>query len=313
MSTKVPRRRDADGFWAITTYFNPMRYRRKHANYQRFRERLGVPLVAVELAHGPDFELGVDDAEILVKLRGHDVLWQKERLLNVALEALPISCDKVTWLDCDVIFESDDWLDCTRRLLERVSLVQPFSHVHRMPPDWGPGQAPSPDAEVLRSVPFLIASGMPVATCLGTPASQIQCTPGHAWAANRALLDEHGVYDACIVGGADTAIARAAYGRFDDALRLQPLHAEHYLAWAKPFHAAVRSNVAYVEGKLFHLWHGKTEHRRYRERNESLRRFAFNPFTDVVRDRQGVWQWNSEKPEMHEFVRDYFSSRREDG
>ena len=59
-----------------------------------------------------------------------------------------------------------------------------------------------------------------------------------------ALLDEHQFYDACIVGGADSAIARAAYGRFDDALRLQHLHAEHYLAWAIPFHEAVRSNVA---------------------------------------------------------------------
>ncbi|HEY4408094.1 MAG TPA: hypothetical protein VGN55_25860 [Xanthobacteraceae bacterium] len=311
-TTKARGGREVDGFWAITAYFNPMGYRRKHANYRLFRERLGVPLVAVELAYSPDFELGVDDAEILVKLRGRDILWQKERLLNVALRALPSSCTKVAWLDCDVIFAAEDWLERTSLLLDRVRLVQPFSHVHRMPPDWQPDWERAPDPEALRSVPFLIASGMPVATCLGTPASAIRCSPGYAWAANRRFLEEHQLYDACIVGGADTAIARAAYGRFEDALRLQTLHAEHYLAWANPFHDAVRSSVAFVEGHLFHLWHGRTEHRRYRERNEGLRRFEFDPFTDVAND-HGAWRWNSEKPEMHAYVRDYFSARREDG
>jgi hypothetical protein len=49
--------RGAEGLWAITSYFNPMKYQRRRANYRLFRERLGVPLVTVELAYGPDFEL----------------------------------------------------------------------------------------------------------------------------------------------------------------------------------------------------------------------------------------------------------------
>ena len=68
---------DAGGLWAITSYFNPIGYRRRPANYRLFRERLNVPLVTVELAYGPDFELTQSDADILVQLRGEDVLWQK--------------------------------------------------------------------------------------------------------------------------------------------------------------------------------------------------------------------------------------------
>src|SRR5438093_8021963 len=93
-------RRDADGLWAVTAYFNPMRYRRKRANYRLFRAHLDVPLVAVELAYGCDFELVDDDADILVRLRGRDVLWQKERLLNLALEALPARWRTVAWVGC---------------------------------------------------------------------------------------------------------------------------------------------------------------------------------------------------------------------
>src|SRR4051812_27505421 len=97
------------GLWAITSYFNPMGYRRRLANYKLFHARLNVPLVAVELAYGPDFELNAGDADVLVQLRSQDVLWQKERLLNLAMRSLPSGCRYVVWLDCDIIFEADDW------------------------------------------------------------------------------------------------------------------------------------------------------------------------------------------------------------
>jgi hypothetical protein len=42
-------------------------------------------------------------------------------------------------------------------------------------------------------------------------------------------------------------------------------------------------------------------------------RFQFDPFEDIAIDCQGVWRWNSDKREMHDYVRDYFASRMEDG
>jgi hypothetical protein len=305
--------RNRGDFWAITSYWNAVHYRRKYANYRSFREHLNVPLVAVELAFEDDFELRKEDADILIQLRGGDVLWQKERLLNLALRALPDSCRNVTWVDCDVVFGLPDWHELAAKLLKRASLVQLFSRVYRMPPDWKPGQQIPSDAELLHGSPYLIASGMPVTTCLSTPASQISCGHGYAWAASRRLLDRHGLYDALVIGGADSAIARAAYGRFDDALRLQALHRDHYLAWAQPFHRSVASNVTFLDGDIFHLWHGKTTDRRYRARNEEFMRFQFNPFTDLVADRNGAWRWNSDRREMHDYVRNYFVVRREDG
>ena len=66
-------------------FFNPVRYQRRLANYKVFRQRLDVPLIAIELAYGPNFELQQHDAEILLQIRGDAVLWQKEKLLNLAL------------------------------------------------------------------------------------------------------------------------------------------------------------------------------------------------------------------------------------
>ena len=82
----------AGDLWGITTYFNPAQYKRKLQNYHQFRtasKKQGLPLIVVELAFGEHkFELTKDDAEIVIQRRCNTVLWQKERLLNIALEFL---------------------------------------------------------------------------------------------------------------------------------------------------------------------------------------------------------------------------------
>src|SRR5208282_3056212 len=113
--------------WAITSYFNPSNSRARLINYRIFKEHLRVPVVAVELSFGAQFELQSDDADIVVRLVGRDVLWQKERLLNLALRALPPECEAVAWLDCDVVFASSEWPERTQATLEKFSIVQLFS------------------------------------------------------------------------------------------------------------------------------------------------------------------------------------------
>jgi len=49
----------------------------------------------VELSFDGRFELTDDDADILVQLSGGAVLWQKERLLNLALNAVPSAVKNV--------------------------------------------------------------------------------------------------------------------------------------------------------------------------------------------------------------------------
>jgi hypothetical protein len=329
----------AAGLWAITSYFNPMGYRRRLANYRLFRARLNVPLVAVELAYGPDFELNADDADVLIQLRGRDVLWQKERLLNLALQALPGECSNVAWLDCDVIFEDDDWPERVNKALQDSAILQPYSHVYHLPREWAGG----PMAKQLprQSVAFAIASGTPAAACLGESSVSgiFNYSRGFAWAARRELLEKHRFYDALIVGGGDRALAATIYDCHVGMMHYlgmddRPPHdlndwqkeqylsegfrhsnskrKDHYLAWGQPFYNSVRANVGFVEGNLFHLWHGRSENRRYRERIEGLRQFEFDPFTDIAIDQNGAWTWNSNKHELHDYVRAYFAGRRED-
>ena len=48
----------------MTSYYNPVRYKRRLSNYRLFRANLGVPLVAVELSFDG---LTEKDADILVQ------------------------------------------------------------------------------------------------------------------------------------------------------------------------------------------------------------------------------------------------------
>jgi hypothetical protein len=302
--------------WAITSYFNPMHYERRRTNYYLFRKSLKVPLITVELAYGRDFELVETDADILVQLRGKHVMWQKERLLNLALNALPPDCRKVVWMDCDVFFDSEDWAERVSYLLDHSMLVQAFSDVHHLSPNRGSRETQSPTLFTQPSAVSTIASGVDAAELFARPNERgpYSTSKGLAWAARREELNKNGLYDACIIGGGDLAMISAVYGCFDIAMRnMNDRQKEHYLGWARRCYEMYREEINFLHCRLFHLWHGEVERRHYRERHDGLRRFDFNPFEDIAYDENGSWCWNTDKPDMHEYVRNYFAARREDG
>jgi hypothetical protein len=311
-----PGRRAAD-LWAITAYFNPVGYRRRLTNYREFRRRLAAPLVTVELATSRAFELGPDDADILVRIKDGDVLWQKERLLNIAWQHLPPGCRKVAWLDADVFFASDDWVDAAAAQLDSVPLIMLFSRVGELGPDTPlEGSPPLATCEVGHSIAHRWPTGAPPAGSLRSDLRAARTHSGLAWASRREIVDDLGLYDACVVGSGNRAIACAALGAFDDAvgyLCMNPRWAAHYLAWGRRFHERVQGRVACLEMTAFHLWHGDLARRRYAERHHDFSRYDFDPTSDIGAADGGAWLWTSDKPAMHEFVRSYFEARREDG
>ncbi|MBT8398023.1 MAG: hypothetical protein KJN92_13705, partial [Gemmatimonadetes bacterium] len=87
----------------------------------------------------------------------------------------------------------------------------------------------------------------------------------------------------------------------------------HYRAWAKGFFEAVEGRVGYIPGRVFHLWHGDLLDRQYASRLKILNDHSFDPFSDISLDPQGIWRWDSHKPQLHREIRAYFESRKEDG
>jgi len=301
--------------WSITAYFNPCRYKSRLENYKRFRETLQTPLITVELAFDGRFELDSDSAEILIRKHGADVMWQKERLLNIAIEELPSECSAVAWLDCDVLFSRQDWPEASLRALEKSPLIQPFSTARDMLDRYSGALGEA-------------ASSYAASYCRGTPVEMTfeydedrvpqrrLSAPGFAWAARRELITSTRFYDACILGAADRAMLQAASGRIEQEIEARmpsKAHAQHYRAWAVPFHRAVVGRIGYIPGDIVHLWHGDFRDRQYRIRFEDFGRFEFDPEQDIALDCQACWRWASPKPELHAFARTLFALRHEDG
>ena len=89
----------------------------------------------MELSQNDDYHLRPGDADILVQIKCPDLLWQKERLFNIGLQSVPRGCDTVAWLDCDAVFESDDWPERASNLLENYRIVMPFKYMYELPKD----------------------------------------------------------------------------------------------------------------------------------------------------------------------------------
>jgi hypothetical protein len=307
-------RKSKNSFWAITSFFNPTGSARRLYNYHLFRQALDLPLVTVEWSWtkgGPDLQLRDDDAEILIQLSGPDLIWQKERLLNLAIKALPMDCRYVAWLDCDVLFDNPYWHDLVALKLEECPVVQPYNVLVNLGPDGQPLQADKLGGRVRRAIgdPTIQAS-IPWDSL--RHGMSVIC--GYAWAGRIELLRKHGLYDACVIGSGDRAIFNAAIGRFADAayMRMNPSRFAHYLRWANPFYRDVAGRIGWISGQMRNLWHGSILDRKYEQRHVDFEAYDLDPVQDLEIDEAGCWRWATAKPEMHAFLIDYFFGRNED-
>jgi hypothetical protein len=274
--------------------------------------------VTVELSFDGRFELTDEDADILVQLSGGAVLWQKERLLNLAIKAVPTNTENVAWLDCDVLLERADWVDEANGKLDEFNVVQLFSEVVHVDPedcekqsDHRNGHAYAPGVASLSNARDLLLVGRPEKFVL----KKVRFNPGLAWAAKRKVLEDCGFYDAAIVGGGDSLMAYAMYGRFEALIErflLDPTRRQHYLKWAIPFHKSIAESVGHVSGTIYHLKHGDIKNRGYFDRQDGLAGFDFNPDIDLRIGANGAWHWARPRPDLEDFLRNYFIDRAED-
>lgn len=303
-----------DDLCVVVSYFNSHRYRTKRQNFERFAEpirRSGIRLLVVECAFdAAPFELPASHESH--KIRGSDVMWQKERLLNHAVAQLPNECRKVAWLDADILFENPHWAVETARLLDSFPVVQPFEQVIRLPRGaeafHGSGDCWAGFAA--------IAARRPQAMTQGDFASHGHT--GFGWAARRELLDDHGLYDACIAGSGDHMMAHAFAGDWsspciDRIVGKNSRLRRHFVAWCKRVYGDVRARIGYAKGTALHLWHGDVADRRYVDRNRELLALGFDPANDLRIAASGCWEWRTRKRELRDWARAYFGARREDG
>jgi hypothetical protein len=280
----------------ITCLFNPANSKRLKHNYFQFRKKLNHPIVTVELAFN-DQKFFIDDS---IQIRGTEknIMWQKERLLNIALESLPNHVDKVAWLDADIIFENENWFQETEKKLDVHPVVQPFDYIY---------EKPSNSEPVNQGIGFGKYKSL---NDLEAPWPQPWPKVGIAWAARREVL-KNGFFDKHVLGSSDTYQLLSWLNAWDHEMigRLNPYCRNEFLLWAWDGSQKTKGDIGYVQGNIEHLPHGKLSDRKYYERDQILVEHEFNPNKDIILDQNQIFTWTSDKILMHNKIKQYFIER----
>ena len=192
------------------------------------------------------------------------------------------------------------------RQLDKVNIVQPFSEIVDLEPEGhhsnyrelcstGRGLVSLINGDARAQIDAATASW----GSLETSTRKTRSFPvGIAWAARRAILENHGLYDAMIVGGADRAFLHAIYGQFDKEIQLHHLnksHQEHYLKCSTISTSHSRKGRSCAWAPLSSLAQQIYQSQIYQP-SSLFAGFGFEPDADLVVDPNGAWQWRGLDP-----------------
>lgn len=268
----------------LTSLFNCPKGSMRHRHYQTFRDNLGdVPVYTVELAFD-DFPFLLQPGEDVLQLRSTTWMWQRDRIMNRLLEEVPTKYDNIAFIDADILFHNPNWQRDAENMLTECQVGQLWDICYHTDASIQPEKSISNrDKGVIHT--------------------------GYAWVARRKFLDEFGMFDKCPVGGNDVMMTCAYCGWKSHPYfrHMNEAFMRYYRAWAEKVTAATRGDVGYLESNITHLWHGTKQKRDYIGRLSLIN--DFDPATDLKVGTNGCYEWATDKPEMHEGVKNYMKSR----
>jgi hypothetical protein len=314
---------------------NPVRWRTRRELMNNFRRHMAaapnVVLHVGELAYG-DRPFEVTDARHPRDYQfrtGHE-LWHKENLLNLVVQRFPAGWKYGCYVDGDFTFTRHDWALETVHALQHHPWVQMFSHYVDLGPAHEPvaqmqsfaqryvsGDLTRAEAGAAYARPDLY---YPAAARgrFGLKVRGVGAT-GAAWAFRREAFDAcGGLLDTCAVGSGDWHMAFGLIGVPDEHPQVAEMtactsaYARSIAAWQTRASAHCNRDIGVVNCLAVHHYHGDKSGRGYDWRWRILRDHQFDPYTDLFRDAQGVYQLTPAKPGLRDALRAYFRSRNED-
>jgi hypothetical protein len=223
------------------------------------------------------------------------VLWHKENLINLCVQTiLPKEWSSFAWIDGDILFENNKWVNDALKLLETNDVLQLFS-----------------------SCNFLNKENKKQKTQLGFINSVVnnlseQGHAGYAWAMNRNFYDKiGGLYENAIMGGGDRWMCQAfIQKRNTQWLNEQPKGMID--DFQKFYNRCRETKFNFVFQDINHLFHGELNNRGYTTRHTVLKSVNFDPQIHLCKNQLGLLVPSLNFPKnLKKYIVDYFYSRKE--
>ena len=249
----------------------------------------------------------------LVEITEASVLWQRERFWNIALKHINSHNKIVAWIDADVVFLGETWVERLEKQLTQSAMVHLFSSViDAQCVDEGFAltgvvrQSIVKMGQIPGKLPFdqyFSKSGISIS---------LGYNPGFGWATSAELITTLDFPDFLILGSGDKAFLAAALGyyrRYTEALKLNPWLKKQYLAWAKTVYKKIEGRVGYIENEIIHIAQGVYERRQYGNRYNIIASSNFSISKLLKINTQGAWIWSDKSNHYAKHIQTYFEGR----
>lgn len=262
---------------------------------------LGVELIVVQAMLPGQVAEQLPKSVKSIELQVSTVMFRKENLWNYG--AKRASGDALIFLDADVFFKDESWLEGTVNALGECDVLQPFTECVWLDIEGKTQKRREPIGNALSQ---------------GIAPNLNFYHPGFGWAMTRVAFDRiGGFYDRCVSGSGDVAFT---FGMMPDKL-LEPM-----LAWWRqndrfytaPSYQEWRRRtleLGLVVGRhpgaeVEHRWHGTIGGRLYAERDSMFPRGPDLEYR-LARNGDGIIEWMNFDGDAA--CREYFDGRLEDG
>lgn len=274
-------------------FFNPVKSKRMVMNYLYTIEKFKlakIPYYTMELVYdGRNPEIA--DA---FHVRSSSYIFEKENLCYLLEKRIPTNYTKLLFLDADLVFSDEDWYNKLSEKLNSYEVVQPFTNAIWLNLEYN----------------YIIRQRM---TCVfnkdKSKSNSAGAHVGFAWAFQRSYFNEVGMFRYAIVGCGDS-YSSILYLNNTSFLNSGADIKAVLSKFNMLFNSSKRPSISYLNGNVFHLWHGSIENRNYVKRVEILS--GIEDISNILTENQdGIFEFTD--PTLNEKMYNYFSNRDDDG
>lgn len=280
-----------------------------HNNLQKY----DCDIIPIEISTNDYFDLEIGNT---IKFKNDQLLWQKERIINLVVKKIQSAYEYVAFVDGDILLSEDLWIEQAKEKLNAKDnlMVQLFSDVYYLPRGhyrnhgYYSFSTPSVASQIVNA-----GSVSAYADSLNSD-DYIYGNPGMGWITKTQTLVDNPLYDKCIVGGGDTINLIYNLGienKKDSPIGRAMANDIDCFLTDKTFTKNTNVEFDFVDQPIFHLNHGNRVNRKYIERQSILSECNFLPSEDLYID-QGIYRYKGNNALFLKKIETYFKERNED-
>ena len=277
-------------------FFSPAGFQRPKNNFlhvQKLLTEATIPTFTIECVIGNQEPLLTNPT---VQVRSNSCLFYKEQLYNLLVPKVPEQYTKLIFIDADILFEDKNWVDNISNLLNTHDVVHCFKTATLLKYD---------NIHPMKNVTSTVS------VYKDTGIIEYRNHHGFGYGLTRQFYNNiNGFFDKCIFGTGDTFFLNSCVPMKYTFYNVSEFIRKEYDKYLGNINQK-DIRITYLPTRIFHLYHGSIENRKYVTRYEALKTIEIKDWNELFyTNNDGIYEIKSN--DFKEITKEYFLSRKED-